>query len=84
MRSRTPIPIVLLLLAMVAIAGTAIAAKRTLDPNPANDTACGDKTQYNGMFRIWEGRAVTASVHAPEGKTGVLDPFFFSFQFLAR
>jgi hypothetical protein len=45
------------------------------------DSGCNDKSQWHGMLRIRGGQALSIGWHAPAGVQGVLDPFFFSFEY---
>jgi len=42
------------------------------------DSACPDRSEWHGMLRIWDGKAVSVGYHGPAGVKGVREPYFYS------
>ncbi len=42
-------------------------------------SGCPDGTEWDGMLHFWNGKVVSTGYRAPAGRTGVREPFFYSF-----
>jgi hypothetical protein len=43
------------------------------------DSSCNDKSEWHGMVRVWNGKAVSTAAHVVSGEA-VQAPFFYSFE----